>query len=240
MIKLIVFLSVVAISPMSFASNNSSSEKFEFAREVIEINYKIQSCIELFASQDNYKESNLSEGDALQIVSRMITGMKRCSIKMEQMQDILTQYFNNKDETIEAVSKGVYAGIYKYNLALNNLIELYGGNFKGELELMKSQAIYEAEFAEALDIIRESSSAVIYGLVEIKDDVKTSDKISFLITQDQRKLLIGDIDRFFGEELKDFKKWREDKSPQKQDFNNGRIILGIESIKENLQMEKYE
>jgi hypothetical protein len=217
----------------SFAGVDKESKEYTFAYNLLQTLHYCEWAMDYYP-----KESD--------DIPKMMTNTMTQNNKFGFGKSFLEKYLNDNDTTIKTVAKGVTSGIDLLVLSNNNFLKRLRKITNMDKESLKDIYYESAQIAsdrkQAWEVLFMSATGVFYVLTEPAKSENPKGAIPYKITNEERKSLLKEIDRLFGDALKKYYKYREarNKGLQGNPDDQTYVIFAIDNIKKNISFKTYE
>jgi len=238
-----LFLLLLCGATAPVHTQTPASELFVFTSDLL------QAAHQCAWARDNYDLTGFEES------TEMMTTIMNQSARFEKGSAILEKYLqetnkNSNDiikQAIFAMAFSVVSAIEIHVATNTDRLEMLRKISNGDMTVTQDFNYKLAQLVSAQEQAWEMMSMAIARafplvLVELKEDAKPTDTVSFVISERERKSLLEMIDRLFGDELKRFSEYRElaEKGIQGNPDDQTWLIFAISRVHYYLTAEKYQ
>ena len=196
-------------------------------------NSTVDITFDVLQALDNYYVATQDEiTDNSEIVDIMTT-LLNANKYLESGNVYMKKHLNDTNEVVQLVAKGMTTGAKKVIQANNEFID-----FMRSGELLDSDyaaAKYSSDQKEGYKLIATSAPWITTLIFEPAKSENPSGKIPYAISDANREILLKEIDRLFGGDLK---KYRADVKAKTGKYNA--ILFSVDEIYNRIAPETYE
>jgi hypothetical protein len=225
--KQILLLTVFLLSCYKPMTVEASEDTVPFILNVIQSLYDLH-----WASEVKPEDEETSS-----IISHFLTQNRR--YKMAQTS--IENHLSDKDNTRQVISKGIFTGAKILIDANNNLLaHLKKIGTDPEEALKENDFIIgqaKADKKQGWEMVSIAAPFIMYEIMEPAQSDHPEGPIPFLISKQERQILLARIEELFGESLEKYYAYRNGEGNAK---NQTYVVFSIDAIKSYLISETYE
>lgn len=196
-------------------------------------NSTVDITLDVLQALDNYYVATQDEITENSEIVDIMTALLNANKHLESGNGYMKKHLNDTNEVVQLVAKGMTTGAEKVIQANNEFIDFMRSG--GLVDSDYAAAKYSSDQKEGYKLISTSAPWVTSLIFEPAKSENPSGKIPYTISNTDRKRLIREIDRLFGNDLK---KYRADVKAKTGKYNA--VIFSVDEIYNRIAPETYE
>jgi hypothetical protein len=181
----------------------------------------------------NYYASTQSEITEYSDTVDIMTAMLNSNKYLKSGNNYMEKYLKDTNEVTQVVAQGMTTGADGVIKANNKLLEFLRSNEQVDYEY--AIATYLSDQKDAYKIISTSAPWVTSLIFEPAKSENPSGKIPYTISDAERKRLLKEIERLFGDDLEDYRA-----GVKAQTGKHNVILFSVDAIYNRIAPETYE
>jgi len=196
-------------------------------------NSTVDITVDVLQALSNYYVATQNEITEDSEIVDIMTAVLNANKYLESGNAYMKKYLNDTNEVIQVVAKGMTTGAEKVIQANNEFIDFMRS---GEpLDSDYAAAKYSSDQKEGYKLISTSAPWITSLIFEPAKSENPSGRIPYTISDADRKKLLKEIERLFGDDLK---KYRADIKAKTGKYNA--ILFSVDAIYNRIAPETYE
>lgn len=206
------------------------SQKGISSEELTTISFDVLQALSFyyFASVDN-----ISGGDVVAIMTELMNDNKH----LRSGNSFVEKYSNHSNKNINLTAQGMIIGSQEVIKANDNLLQFLRSLDQQNISMSEidyKMATFLSSQKEGFGLITISAPQITALMFEPAKSDNPTGAIPYTISKEQRTRLLKEIERLFGDELKE-----EKNNAQRTGYHNA-ILVAVQAIQNNLLPDTYE